>query len=128
VSNGRFREVIVERSYPYDACHHHRPWPLCRKFRNVVSSFVGGRVWRALASPLAPLVPHLIEGEGCACGPSGSCRNFGYGPPGVDASLVVWWRKAAGTGEAVMMALQWCDSLTICSWERGGRTMQRMWQ
>ena len=83
-------------------------------------------MWRPLASPLAPLVPHMIEGEGCAYGPSGSCRNFGYGPPGVGASLVVWWREAAGTGEAVMMALR-CDSLTICSWERG-KTMQRMWQ
>jgi len=102
----RFRDLIVAPSYPFDACHHYRPWMPCRKCQNVVSSFVGERVSIPLASPLAPLVLHMNEGEGCACGPSGSRRNSGYGPPGVVDSLVVWWREAAGIGEAVMMALR----------------------
>ena len=102
----RFRDLIVAPSYPFDACHHYRPWLPCRKCQNVVSSFVGGRVSTPLAPPLAPLFLRMNEGEGCACGPSGSRRNSGYGPPGVGASLVVWWREAAGIGEAVMMALR----------------------
>lgn len=73
-------------------------------------------------------------GEGCACGPSGSRRNFGdYGPPDSElkASLVVWWREAAGIGEAMMMAL--CvicvsESLKICYWEEGRRgNATRVW-
>lgn len=66
-------------------------------------------------------------GEGCACGPSGSRRNFGdYGPSDSElkASLVVWWREAAGIGEAMMMALRVIcvsESLKICHWEEGRR-------
>jgi len=102
----RFRDLIAAPPYPFDACHHYRPWLPCRKCQNVGSSFVGGQESRPLASPLAPLVLHTNEGEGCACEPSGSLRNFGYGPPEAGASLVVWWREAAGIGEAVMMALR----------------------
>ena len=65
------------------------------------------------ASPgLAPVVvvdQHVkVGGEGCACGPSGSRRKFDWCGPlaEVNASLVVWWREAAGTGEAVTMALR----------------------
>jgi hypothetical protein len=66
-------------------------------------------------SPLAAcpiLVPVLVlhmevGGEGYACGPSESSRKFDWcGPPGLNASLVVWWREVAGIGEAVMRALQ----------------------
>ena len=61
---------------------------------------------RPLASPLAPLLLHMKEGEGCVCGPSGSRRKLVHGPLEVGAGLVVWWREAAGIGEAVMRALR----------------------
>jgi hypothetical protein len=89
----------------------------------------------------APLIraspaPRMEQGgEGCACGPSGSRRKFGdYGPPGSElkASLVVWWREAAGIGEATMMALcVMCigESLKIYYWEEGrrGHSATRVW-
>ena len=77
---------------------------------------------------LVAQAPRMEQGgEGCACGPSGSRRNFGeYGPPDSElkASLVVWWREAAGIGEAMMMAL--CvicvgESLKIYYREEGRR-------
>ena len=54
------------------------------------------------------LVLHMeVEGEGCACAPSGSPRKFDWcGQPGLNASLVVWWREVAGIGEAVTRALR----------------------
>lgn len=59
--------------------------------------------------PVADLHMEVVRGEGCACGPSGSRRKFDYyqcgPPPEVNASLVVWWWEAAGTGEAVTTAL-----------------------
>ena len=49
-----------------------------------------------------------VESEGCACGPSGSRRKFDWCGPlaELSASLVVWWREAAGVGEAETMALR----------------------
>ena len=60
-------------------------------------------------TPILVVDPHVeVGGEGCACGPSGSRRKFDWCGPlaEVNASLVVWWREAAGTGEAVTMALR----------------------
>ncbi len=59
-------------------------------------------------APALVLVLHMeVGGEGCACGPSGSPQKFDWcGLPEVIASLVVWWREAAGIGEAVTRALR----------------------
>jgi hypothetical protein len=119
-TRARFRDSIVEPSDPCDAPHRHPRSPPSRRYQNAATSSVQrqGVVVSAppeppLAAALAPVLPALlvdlhmeVGGEGCACGPSGSRRKFDWcGPPGVNASLVVWWRTAAGIGEAVTMAV-----------------------
>lgn len=58
--------------------------------------------------PVLVLVLHMeVGGEGSACGPCESLREFYWcGLPELNASLVVWWRGAAGIGEAVTRALR----------------------
>jgi hypothetical protein len=117
----RFRDSIVEPSDSCDAPHWHPRLRPSKRYQNAATSSVQrqGVVLAAppkppLAASLAPVLGLLVDllhmevgCEGCACGPSGSRRTFDWcGPPGVNASLVVWWREAAGTGEAVTMALR----------------------
>jgi hypothetical protein len=57
--------------------------------------------------PVLVVVLHMeVGGEGYACAPSESPREFDWCGPELNASPVVWWRGAAGIGEAVKRALQ----------------------